>query len=132
MTGQEDLFGNVVEPPPPPRSQRVPVNDMDLVERVIAVAESDGYALVGPAERVFRIESKTEITPAPAHEAEAVHQLLDVKWLTKGGNHSYRYNGREGPGNSVLVPRATKEKARLWRNLSPLNGRKTLRAVANG
>lgn len=98
MTGQEDLFGNIVEPPPPHKPQRVPVNDMDLVERVLAVAESSGYALVGPAERVFRVESKTDITPAPAHEAEAVHQLLDAKWLTKGGNHSYRYHGREGSG----------------------------------
>lgn len=53
---------------------------------------------------------------------EATHGLahvLDNGMLTVGGGHQYRYrNNREGPGNSVLVPHATRRKAARWRALA--------------
>jgi hypothetical protein len=132
MDVKADLFGNPLDPPKGPRGRGV-TNDMDLVERVLGVAVAEGYVLVGVAEKVFRLGANQEITPAPGYEADVVHQLLDSKWLTKGGNHSYICGGYTGPGNSVLVPRATKQKVRLWRNLAPLNKsrKEHVRAVAN-
>jgi hypothetical protein len=128
---QRDLFGNPLAAADWAGSRRV-VNDMDLVEKVLAVAESDGYVLVGVAEKVYRESAGKNITPAPSYEANMVHQLLDTKWLTKGGSHTYHCGGHEGPGNAVLVPRATKQKARLWRNLTPMTrARKECRAVSD-
>jgi hypothetical protein len=113
-----DLFGNELTTPVPVETGRPPVNDMNLIEKVLQVAENTGYALVGPAERVYRIVANATIEAAHADETDAVHQLLDSKWLTKGGTHNYTCHGHAGPGNSVLVPRATKEKARKWRALA--------------
>ncbi|MYW97194.1 hypothetical protein G3I59_42920 [Amycolatopsis rubida] len=113
-----DLFGNPVGDPVSTERDRMPVNDMNLIEKVLDVAENTGYVLVGPAERVYRLYARLAIESAPANEADAVHQLLDAKWLTKGGSHYYTCHGHSGPGSSVLVPRATKEKARHWRALA--------------
>jgi hypothetical protein len=113
-----DLFGNELTAAAHVETGRPPVNDMNLIEKVLQIAENSGYALVGPAERVYRIVANATIETAPADETDAVHQLLDSKWLTKGGTHTYTCYGHSGPGNSVLVPRATKEKARKWRSLA--------------
>ncbi|MGA6165166.1 hypothetical protein [Amycolatopsis magusensis] len=112
-----DLFGNKVTEPTAGVSERPPINDMELIEKVLQAAADTGYALVGPAERVFRLIAAKTIEAAPVAEAHAVHQLLDAKWLTKGGTHIYTCDGHSGPGNSVLVPRASREKARMWRAL---------------
>jgi hypothetical protein len=123
-TTETDLFGNPLdagEPPPP----RVPTNDMGLIEKVLQIAETTGYFLVGPSERVYHLIARGQIESAPGHEADAVHQLLDAKWLTKGGTHFYTCGGHSEPGNSVLVPRATKFKADKWRALVPLTGTTT-------
>ena len=113
-----DLFGNALTTTVPVETGRPPVNDMDVIERVLAVAENTGYVLVGSSERVYRLVANKTIEAAPVVESDAVHQLLDSKWLTKGGTHIYISDGQSGPGNSVLVPRATKEKARKWRSLA--------------
>lgn len=113
-----DLFGNELTATVPVETGRPPVNDMNLIERVLQVAENTGYVLVGPAERVYRLVANKAIETAPLVEADAVHQLLDSKWLTKGGTHTYTCHGHAGPGNSVLVPKATKDKARKWRSLA--------------
>jgi hypothetical protein len=125
MTQDVDLFGRPVEQPPtaPPRRKRVVHNDMDLIERVLHVAQNDGYAVIGMQERIYRVTGShygvLEIEAVPVAESEAVHQLLDNGMLTVGGGHQYRYrNNREGPGNSVLVPHATRQKARRWRALT--------------
>ncbi|WP_145926777.1 hypothetical protein [Amycolatopsis orientalis] len=97
-----------------------PINDMTLIEKVLQVAENTGYVLVGPSERVYHLVARKTIEVAPRPEEEAVHQLLTVKWLTKGGVHVYTHHGYEGPGNAVLVPKATKVKARQWRSLAPI------------
>ncbi len=120
MTGATDLFGNPLEEPVMDMPAAPPINDMNLIEKVLQVAENTGYVLVGPAERVYHQVAPKVIESAPRYEAEAVHQLLSAKWLTKGGTHIYTCHGYEGPGNSVLVPKATKAKARKWRALTPI------------
>jgi hypothetical protein len=117
---ETDLFGNPLDQPASATPESPPINDMTLIEKVLQIAESTGYVLVGPSERVYHLYARGEIETAPNHEAETVHQLLDGKWLTKGGTHFYTCYGHNGPGNSVLVPRSTKNKARLWRALHPL------------
>ncbi|WP_143254644.1 hypothetical protein [Amycolatopsis azurea] len=101
-------------------SAALPINDMGLIERVLQVAENTGYVLVGHSERVYHLVDSKTIEAAPRFEEEAVHQLLASKWLTKGGVHVYTHHGFEGPGNSVLVPKSTRVKARQWRNLAPI------------
>ncbi len=120
MTGALDLFGDPVEEPVKAMPSSPAINDMELIEKVLQVAENTGYVLVGPSERLYRLVDSKTIEVAPRHEEEAVHQLLSVKWLTKGGVHVYTHQGEEGPGNSVLVPKTTKVKARQWRSLAPI------------
>ncbi|NKQ53319.1 hypothetical protein HFP15_10540 [Amycolatopsis sp. K13G38] len=127
---QRDLFGNTITAADQASGRRI-TNDMSLVEKVLEVAELEGYVLVGVAEKVYRKESKNQITATTADEAHMVHQLLDTNWLTKGGVHTYQCGGREGPGNSVLVPRKSKEKARQWRALAPIAGKDARHAVAD-
>ena len=98
MTGATDLFGNPLEEPVMDMPAAPPINDMNLIEKVLQVAENTGYVLVGPLERVYRQVAPKVIESAPRYEAEAVHQLLSVKWLTKGGTHAYTCHGYEGPG----------------------------------
>jgi hypothetical protein len=125
MTTETDLFGNPLDADEGPRPPRLPVNDMSLIEKVLRIAETTGYVLVGSSERVYHVYAGKEIEIAPLHESEAVHQLLDAKWLTKGGTHFYTCHGHSAPGNSVLLPRAIKHKADRWRCLVPLTAAKT-------
>ncbi len=120
MTGAVDLFGNPVDEPVKAMPASPPINDMDLIEKVLQIAENTGYVLVGPSERVYHLVASKTIEVSPRYQEEAVHQLLAAKWLSKGGVHVYAHHGYEGPGNSVLVPKATKMKARQWRNLAPI------------
>ena len=122
-----DLFGNELTAADYAPVDRPSVNDMALIERVLQVAENTGYVLVGSVERVFHLVGNKTIEPAPVAEADAVHQLLESRWLTKGGTHVYTSGGHSGAGNSVLVPRATKDKARTWRALMahPTTARQT-------
>lgn len=96
---------------------------MDLIERVLTVACQEGYALVGTAERVYRVGTSDqtgtiEIIGVSRAEADAVHQLIDNKELVAGGQHRYRYrNYREGYGRAVLVPRSTRAKHARWSHL---------------
>jgi hypothetical protein len=120
-----DLFGNPLDAGDGPRPPRVPLNDMSLIEKVLQIAETTGYVLVGASERVYHLVGRGQIEIAPLHEADAVHQLLDAQWLTKGATHTYTCRGDTGPGNSVLVPRSTKFKSSHWRALVPLTGSTT-------
>lgn len=125
MGEQQDLFGTALPGAgcasgAGPSGRRA-VNDMELIERVLAVAEGQGYALVGPADRVYRREAGGEIAPAPGYEGEAVHHLLAKRFLTRGGQHQFTCGPYAGTGESVLVPRRTKDLARRWRHYKPLN-----------
>ena len=130
MSEPQDLFGNELTAVAYTPVDRPAVNDMALIERVLQVAENTGYVLVGSAERVYHLVGNKTIEPAPVAEADAVHQLLESKWLTKGGTHIYMSGGHSGPGYSVLVPRATKDKARTWRALQarPTTAKQTRKA----
>jgi len=121
MTDLLDLFGNPVDEPVTTGPAAPSINDMNLIEKVLQVAENTGYVLVGPSERLYRLVDAKTIEVAPRFEEEAVHQLLTTKWLMKGGVHVYTHHGEEGPGNSVLVPKSTKVKARQWRSLAPIS-----------
>ncbi|MFF0149633.1 hypothetical protein ATK36_6344 [Amycolatopsis sulphurea] len=116
--GSLDLFGSPLADSGARAPVRLPVNDMALIEKVLHIAENVGYVLVGPGERVYRLYARLAIEVAPRDESDAVHHLLDARWLTKGGTHFYTCYGYSGAGNSVLVPRATKDKARRWRVLA--------------
>ena len=117
QTGDVDLFGNLVPAPQPSAADRPPINDMDLVETVLAAAVAPGYRLVGAREKVYRCSEtrKDAIEPVPSYEDTAVHQLIDARWLEVGGNHRCCYRQFEGHGRSVLVPRRTKEAMARWR-----------------
>lgn len=124
MSGQTDLFGAALVPPEPnSRTKRVPTNDMGLIEHVLHVSISQGYVLVGPAEKVYlRGPEKTIESATPTYEADAVHQLIKAGWLKVGGRHIFQFRDREGPGFSVLVPKGTRQKTAQWRALVPLKG----------
>lgn len=112
-----DLFGDEVPDAQQSTSDRPPINDMDLVEAVLSVATSVGYRLIGAGEKVYRRSEtrKDGIEPVPAYEADAVHQLIDAKYLEIGGHHLCVYRQFEGYGRSVLVPKRTKHALSRWR-----------------
>ncbi len=121
---QGALFGPQEPIPAPPHPARVPrpvVNDMDLIEAVIAVARDPGYVLIGATERVYRRVpdgpgEAERVERVPVYEDAAVHQLITGHHLTIGGSHHVHYGRYEGRANSVLVPRTTARTANRWRS----------------
>lgn len=121
MTGHSDavdLFGNPVDAPSVSAPRRPEVNDMDLIEEVLATASRDGYALIGKNRHVYHRVTKTQVEPVLPLVAHAVYQLIDAGWPTVGGNHEYTRGHRSATGRAVLVPRETRTKANRWRNLA--------------
>jgi hypothetical protein len=119
MTGQTDLFGG---PDIPIQRDtrgvdgRSVTQDMDLVISVIKAAKDPGYVVIGVAQRVYRRtdDGPYEIDRVPQYEHDAVHQLIDTGLLKVGGGYTVNYHGREGRGNSILVPKTTVAKMRRW------------------
>lgn len=109
--------------PDSPPARRV-TNDVELVADVIRAAANRGYVLIGPARQVFAwVDEKTKgglVERVPAYEADTVHQLLDSRQLKVGGTQIVRYRGREGPANSVLVPRSSRAMVTRWDAYRPL------------
>jgi hypothetical protein len=123
MTTQEALFGDPATIPDPDQRRRgIDTNDVDLVAGIIRVAADPGYMLVGPTDRVFRVEpgDAHTVEPVPRYEQDAVRQLLDAGHLTIGGAHTVTYGDRTGPAHSVLIPKATRAMAARWAHLRPL------------
>lgn len=125
MKPDSDLFGNPIDPPPaPPQHPRRAVhNDMDLVERVLHIAQIDGYVLIGLQERVYRVTGTHhgvhEIEAIAIVESDVVHQLIDHGFLAVGGCHHYRdRNHRAIRGHTVVVPKGTRQQAARWRALA--------------
>lgn len=111
-----DLFGQEVPEQPARQPNRPVINDMDLMEAVLAKAIQTGYRLVGTQERVYRCTGRPgEIEPVPRPEEDAVHQLINQKYLEIGGTHFCTWRQYEGPARSVLVPKRTKQLAARWR-----------------
>lgn len=126
--GETDLFGNPVEPLPARSSARPPVNDMEVIERVLREASQDGFVLIGVhREQVHRRTTGDDVEPVSAELDAAVHQLIDAKWLEVGGTHQVRYGRLTGPGRSVLVPKKSRQKSTRWDALAklPRESRKT-------
>jgi hypothetical protein len=100
------------------------INDVELVADVIRAAATRGYVLIGPAQQVFAwVDEKKKygrVERVPRYEQDAVHQLLTSRHLRIGGTHLVSYGGREGPANSVLVPRSSRAMVTRWGNYRPL------------
>lgn len=50
---------------------------------MLQIAETTGYVLVEPSERVYHLIAHGQIETALTHEADPVYQPLGAKWLTK-------------------------------------------------
>ncbi|SDY71944.1 hypothetical protein SAMN05216215_103365 [Saccharopolyspora shandongensis] len=118
MVEETDLFGNPIAPLKPREAPRPPVNDMELVERILREASSVGFVVVGVREDVYRRVTDDLVEKASSDVDAAVHQLIDAKWLEVGGTHTVRYDRYSGPARSVLVPRKSKQTAYRWQSLS--------------
>lgn len=115
---ETDFDGVPVAPLKPRDKPRRPVNDMDLIERVLRMASEDGFVLVGVREDVYQKLTRDRIERVSWDVDATVHQLIDGKWLETGGMKIYRYDRYTGPGRSVLVPKRTRQTAARWRSLS--------------
>ena len=126
-----DLFGAPVESKPTAPKVKT-VNNLDTVQTVIDRACSERpYMLVGPTGQPHRMGDNGVVKPLIYWEAEALHQLIRQKLLTVGGNHTYdtRYGAKSG--QSVLVPKSTRDMLSRWRALKPLHSnRNTTRRSA--
>jgi hypothetical protein len=125
---QKALFGRQEPLPTPTRPTPPATNDPELVASVVRAAMTRGYVVVGHGQRVFlrepgRTQKGGVAEPVPAYEQDTVRQLLDSGQLTTGGSHIVRCGGREGPANSILVPKAIRSMVTRWESLRPLHGR---------
>jgi hypothetical protein len=117
----EDLFGTEIEDKPATKKPKA-VNNLDVVQTVIDRAYSERpYMLIGPTGQPHRMGDHGLVKPLIFWEAEALHQLIRQKLLTVGGNHTYdtRYGAKAG--QSVLVPKSTRDMLSRWRALKPLH-----------
>lgn len=115
---ETDLFGVPMTPRKPRETPRPPVNDMELIERILLIASDDGFVLIGAREDVYQRAGR-ELVERVSPEVDAtVHQLIDAKWLDVGGSHQVRYDRYTGPAQSVLVPRKSRQAAYRWRSLT--------------
>lgn len=114
MESETDLFGNPVASLPRPSTADLPINDVELIRRVLRRAMTEQFVLVGTHERVFRRTTGEYVEPASRAEDTAVHQLIEAKWLQVGGHHTVRYDRYVGSARSVLVPRTTRATAARW------------------
>lgn len=114
MESETDLFGNPVASLTRPSKADTPINDIELIRRVLRTASTEQFLLVGTHERVFRRTTDDYVEPASRAEDKAVHQLIDAKWLHVGGHHTVRYDRYIGSARSVLVPRTTRATAARW------------------
>lgn len=122
-----------------PAGGYVPTNDMDLITEVLRRATDPGYVLLGinlaassavnsAGEQVWRrqIRRGTDIDPVPVGEADAVRQLLDQRFLIRGGHKEVRYRHpgqprgrhRDGHAVSVLMTPAARTRLTRWRAYS--------------
>jgi hypothetical protein len=65
-TTDTDLFGKPLDARDGPRPPRGPLNDMGLIEKVLQIAETTGYVLVGASEQVYHLIGRGQIETAPS------------------------------------------------------------------
>lgn len=117
MEPETDLFGNPVASLRRADQGKSPVNDMELVEKVIRSAATEKYVLVGSGEKVFRRTTSSYVERVESEVERVVHQLIEARWFDVGGTHMVSYDRYQGPARSVLVPRKTRQAAARWANL---------------
>jgi hypothetical protein len=128
----EDLFGNEIEDAPQPTKKPTAVPDMEIVKTVLERARSERpYMLIGPTGHVHRLGENNLVKPCIFWEAAAVHHLIGQKLLTVGGYHTYETRHGSKSGQSIFVPKATRDMLNRWRALKPLhsNGNSTRRSA---
>ncbi len=112
-----DLFGEPITERQPPTTGKVPgriTNDIDELVAVLRLACGEEYAVVGALQQVWRCLSGPWIEPAARYEADIVHQLLDVRWLTVGRIQLYEHQGGDVAGRAVLVPKSAHQWLARW------------------
>lgn len=128
----EDLFGNTVEETAPAANEPKAVPDLEIVKTVLERARSERpYMLIGPTGHVHRMDENNIVKPCIFWEAAAVHHLIGQKLITVGGYHSYETRHGSKSGQSILVPKATRDMLNRWSHLKPLpsNGTRTRRSA---
>lgn len=112
-----DLFGHQIPDQRSTDPQEVPdrvTNNIDEVVTVLRIASTDGYAVIGARQRIWRLVSQDGIELVPRYEADMVRQLLNAGWLTLGGTHGYDQQGTEVAGRSLLVPKRSRQWLTRW------------------
>ena len=120
------LFDSPASPDPSPAPEPAAVvrgpaiNNMDLVWTVLERASEPGYVLIGDPEHVWRrdIRRGPDVQRVAAGEADAVRQLLDQRFLTRGGTRPVRLGRHDNHGTSVLLTAAARSRLRRWRALA--------------
>ena len=124
-TGRK-LWARVYHQPNPPgaagpalrrRRGRVESNDIELMYTVAGNALRCGYLLAGATERVYARDQPHTVTRVPGWEDDAVHQLLDRRWLTRGSTQPAICGSVRLTGTTVLVPPATRNRVHHQRHL---------------
>ncbi|GAA3437008.1 hypothetical protein [Kutzneria kofuensis] len=127
-----DLFGNKVAETSSPAKKSKTVNNMETIKTVIDRAWSERpYVLVGPTGQPHRVSDDGTVKPCIYWEADAIHQLIQQKVLVVGGRRSYQTRHGVKSGQSVLVPKSTRDMLSRWKSLKPLssNGNTTRRSA---
>jgi hypothetical protein len=120
----EDLFGGAVDDKPVTTKPAKVVNNMETVKTVIERACSERpYMLVGPTGQPHRLADDGLVKPCIFWEAEAIHQLVRQKLITVGGYHTYQTRYGSKSGQSLLVPKSTRDMLRRWQALVPLSSK---------
>jgi hypothetical protein len=117
----EDLFGTEVEEKSKTTKPKT-TNNLNTVQTVIERACSERpYMLIGLTGQPHRMGDNKIVKPLIFWEAEALHQLIRQKLLTVGGNHTYETRYGAKTGQSVLVPKSTRDMLNRWRALKPMH-----------
>lgn len=111
-----DLFGNEIPEPAKPTSDRSPINDMDLVETILAAATNHGYHLAGSGEKVSRCAG-AKVDPVPGYEDIAVHQLIDARYLEVISHRWCPFTGErvDGHGRTVRLSKRGRDALNRWK-----------------
>lgn len=118
MSVDVDLFGNEVETRDAgtDTAERVPINDMELMQTVLQTAIRSGFVLTSGG-AVRRCEDDAHAAAVPNDVDRAVHQLIDTRWLEVGGVKGVQDGRHRTTARSVLVPRSSRQRLAKWQAL---------------
>lgn len=86
------------------RTVRLGPGYADVVDKVLRIVHANGYAIIGPARRVHRVEEAGVISAVPVDPVEAavVYRLLDSGMADLDRSRLYHCGRFEGPGYPVI------------------------------